>query len=120
MSEKTKYLLDESQMPKSWYNIQADLPKQLPAVLHPGTMEPISPQDLEPLFPMDLIMQEVSLEREIEIPQPVQDIYQRDLLRRYFLLRIDLRRLHYDLLLMDLFQRMLILHGELLIHRYLR
>ncbi|MBU3600631.1 TrpB-like pyridoxal phosphate-dependent enzyme [Polynucleobacter sp. 30F-ANTBAC] len=75
MSEKTKYLLDESQMPKSWYNIQADLPKQLPAVLHPGTMEPISPQDLEPLFPMDLIMQEVSLEREIEIPQPVQDIY---------------------------------------------
>lgn len=75
MSEKTKYLLDESQMPKSWYNIQADLPKALPAVLHPGTMKPVGPDDLAPLFPMELIMQEVTTEREIEIPEPVQDVY---------------------------------------------
>jgi len=75
MSEKTKYLLDESQMPKSWYNIQADLPKALPAVLHPGTMKPVGPDDLAPLFPMELIMQEVTTELEIEIPQPVQDVY---------------------------------------------
>ncbi|MEY3863913.1 MAG: Tryptophan synthase beta chain [Pseudomonadota bacterium] len=75
MSERTKYLLDESQMPKSWYNIQADLPKALPPVLHPGTMQPVGPDDLAPLFPMELILQEVSTERDIEIPQPVQDIY---------------------------------------------
>jgi tryptophan synthase beta chain len=75
MSEKTKYLLDESQMPKSWYNIQADLPKALPPVLHPGTMQPVGPDDLAPLFPMELILQEVSTERDIDIPQPVQDIY---------------------------------------------
>ena len=75
MSERTKYLLDETQMPKSWYNIQADLPKALPPVLHPGTMKPVGPDDLAPLFPMELILQEVSTERDIEIPQPVQDIY---------------------------------------------
>ncbi len=75
MSEKTKYLLDESQMPKSWYNIQADLPKALPAVLHPGTMKPVGPDDLAPLFPMELIKQEVTTEREIDIPEPVQDVY---------------------------------------------
>lgn len=75
MSERTKYLLDETQMPKSWYNIQADLPKALPPVLHPGTMKPVGPDDLAPLFPMELILQEVSTERDIEIPQPVQDVY---------------------------------------------
>lgn len=75
MSDKTKYLLDESEMPKHWYNIQADLPKALPAVLHPGTMKPVGPDDLAPLFPSDLILQEVSLEREIEIPEPVRDVY---------------------------------------------
>ncbi len=75
MSERTKYLLDESQMPKSWYNIQADLPKALPPVLNPGTMQPVSPDDLAPLFPMELILQEVSTERDIEITQPVQDVY---------------------------------------------
>jgi tryptophan synthase beta chain len=75
MSERTKYLLDESQMPKSWYNIQADLPKALPPVLNPGTMQPVSPDDLAPIFPMELILQEVSTERDIEIPQPVQDVY---------------------------------------------
>lgn len=75
MSMQTKYLLDESQMPKSWYNIQADLPQAMPAVLHPGTLQPIGPDDLAPLFPMALIQQEVTTEREIEIPEPVQDIY---------------------------------------------
>ena len=60
MSMQTKYLLNESQMPKFWYNIQADLPKPLPAVLHPGTLQPIGPADLAPLFPMELILQEVS------------------------------------------------------------
>ncbi len=72
---KVKYLLDESDMPKFWYNIAADLPRPLPAVLHPGTLQPIGPDDLAPLFPMALIMQEVSVERDIEIPQPVRDIY---------------------------------------------
>ena len=75
MTAVTKYLLEESQMPKSWYNIQADLPKALPPVLHPGTLEPIGPADLAPLFPMELILQEVSTEREIEIPEPVREIY---------------------------------------------
>ena len=75
MSSATKYLLEESQMPRAWYNIQADLPKALPPVLHPGTLQPVGPSDLAPLFPMELILQEVSQEREIEIPEPVREIY---------------------------------------------
>ncbi len=75
MSSQTKYLLDESQMPRFWYNIQADLPQPAPAVLHPGTLQPVGPDDLAPLFPMSLIMQEVSMEREIEIPEPVRDVF---------------------------------------------
>ena len=75
MNDTVKYLLDETDMPKFWYNIAADLPSPLPAVLHPGTLQPIGPDDLAPLFPMALIMQEVSTERDIEIPQPVRDIY---------------------------------------------
>ena len=75
MSDQIKYLLDESHLPKQWYNIQADLPEPAPPVLHPGTGEPIGPDDLAPLFPMDLIMQEVSQERYIDIPEPVRDIY---------------------------------------------
>jgi tryptophan synthase beta chain len=75
MSETVKYLLDESRIPTHWYNLAADLPKPLPAVLHPGTGQPIGPDDLAPLFPMSLIAQEVSTEREIEIPKPVRDIY---------------------------------------------
>ena len=67
-----KYYLPEDKLPKNWYNILADLPVPLPAVLHPGTKQPIGPGDLEPLFPMDLILQEVSTERYIEIPQPVR------------------------------------------------
>ncbi|MBY0466482.1 MAG: TrpB-like pyridoxal phosphate-dependent enzyme [Burkholderiales bacterium] len=76
MSQQTKYLLNEDQMPRFWYNIQADLPTPAPAVLHPGTMQPVCPDDLAPLFPMDLIMQEVSQEREIEIPEPVREVFQ--------------------------------------------
>ncbi|OKH54251.1 TrpB-like pyridoxal-phosphate dependent enzyme [Calothrix sp. HK-06] len=70
-----KYLLSENQMPDSWYNIQADLPEPMPPVLHPGTGKLITPSDLEPLFPMQLIEQEVSTERFIEIPEQVQSIY---------------------------------------------
>ncbi|MGA1600600.1 MAG: TrpB-like pyridoxal phosphate-dependent enzyme, partial [bacterium] len=75
MSDPVKYLLSEDQMPKSWYNIAADLPSMPPPPLHPGTHQPIGPDDLAPLFPMELILQEVSAEREIEIPEPVRDIY---------------------------------------------
>ena len=70
-----KYLLDESQMPTAWYNIIPDLPEPPPPPLHPGTHEPVGPEDLMPLFPMALIMQEVSQDRYIEIPGAVQDIY---------------------------------------------
>ena len=75
MSDTTKYLLDESRLPRFWYNIQADLPRALPPVLHPGTRQPVGPADLEPLFPMAVIQQEVSTEREIEIPEPVREVY---------------------------------------------
>ena len=75
MSDTIKYLLDEEHLPKTWYNIQADLPKPAPAVLHPGTHQPIGPADLAPLFPMELIRQEVSTEREIDIPEPVREVY---------------------------------------------
>jgi len=75
MSDSVKYLLDETRLPKTWYNIAADLPKPPPPVLHPGTGKPIGPDDLAPLFPMSLIQQEVSTERDIEIPTPVREIY---------------------------------------------
>jgi tryptophan synthase beta chain len=74
MSQK-KFLLEENKMPKNWYNIQADLPVPLPPPLHPGTKQPIGPADLEPLFPMELILQEVSTERYIQIPEPIRDVY---------------------------------------------
>ena len=70
-----KYTLSESQMPKAWYNIQADLPTPIPPVLNPGTGQPISPADLAPLFPEELIKQEVSRDRFIEIPTEVRSIY---------------------------------------------
>lgn len=75
MTDSIKYVLDETQIPKYWYNLMADLPKPPPPVLHPGTLKPLGPDDLAPLFPMSLIMQEVSAEREIEIPGPVRDVY---------------------------------------------
>jgi tryptophan synthase beta chain len=70
-----KYVLPEDRLPRAWYNIQADLPEPVPPVMHPGTGQPIGPDDLAPLFPMALIMQEVSQDREIEIPEEVLDIY---------------------------------------------
>ena len=75
MSDTKKYVLGEDRIPKAWYNLAADLPSPPPAVLHPGTGQPIGPGDLAPLFPMAVIMQEVSAERWIEIPDPVRDIY---------------------------------------------
>ena len=75
MGAKTKYLLPEKRIPEAWYNIQADLPQPLPPVIHPGTGEPIGPADLAPLFPMELIKQEVSQERWIAIPDEIRDIY---------------------------------------------
>lgn len=75
MSENVKYFLAEEKLPKFWYNIMADLPNPPAPVIHPGRMDPVTPDDLAPLFPMEVIMQEVSQEREIEIPQPVRDIY---------------------------------------------
>src|SRR3972149_4622753 len=76
MSEQTRFILNESDLPKFWYNINADSPVPPTPVLHPGTMEPVTPDFLSVLFPMDLIMQEVSTERYIEIPEPVREIYQ--------------------------------------------
>ena len=64
----TQYLLDASRMPTHGHTIAADLPSPTPAVLHPGTLQPIDPDGLAPLFPMELIMQEVSTEREVPIP----------------------------------------------------
>jgi tryptophan synthase beta chain len=72
---QTKFLLEESQLPRRWYNIRADMPTPPPPVLHPGTGQPIGPDDLAPLFPMALIGQEVSEEPEIEIPEHVLKIY---------------------------------------------
>lgn len=75
MDDTIKYLLSEDQLPKDWYNIQADLPTPAPPPLHPGTGQPLGPADLAPLFPMELIKQEVSTERAIAIPEEVRSIY---------------------------------------------
>lgn len=75
MSDQIKYLLDESAMPKDWYNLAADLPVPLPPVLHPGTLQPITGADLAPLFPMAIIQQEVSTERYIPIPEEVRQVF---------------------------------------------
>lgn len=73
--DTVKITLDESRIPKAWYNIAADLPVPLAPVIHPGTKQPIGPNDLAPLFPMELILQEVSTQREVPIPEPVRDVY---------------------------------------------
>ncbi len=72
---RTKVLLDEKDIPSKWYNIQADLKTPAPPVLHPSTKQPIGPHDLAPLFPMELIKQEVSRERWIAIPEEIREIY---------------------------------------------
>ncbi|MGF1596655.1 MAG: TrpB-like pyridoxal phosphate-dependent enzyme [Acidimicrobiales bacterium] len=75
MAKQTKILLDESEMPTRWYNVIPDLPSAPPPPLHPATGEPVGPDDLAPLFPMALILQEVSTDSYIDIPEEVQDVY---------------------------------------------
>jgi tryptophan synthase beta chain len=75
MTDPVKFTLNERDIPMHWYNIVADLPSPPPAVLHPGTKQPIGPDDLAPIFPRAVIEQEVSQTREIEIPGPVRDVY---------------------------------------------
>jgi tryptophan synthase beta chain len=70
-----QYNLPQSRIPQAWHNILPDLPKPLAPVLHPGTLKPIGPDDLAPLFPMGLILQEVSTEHAIEIPEEVRQVY---------------------------------------------
>jgi tryptophan synthase beta chain len=72
---RTKILLDESELPTRWYNVIPDLPSPPPPPLHPGTHEPVGPDDLAPLFPMALIEQEVTGERHVDIPGGVLDVY---------------------------------------------
>ncbi len=74
-SKHTKYFLSEDEMPRTWYNILADMPNPPAPPLHPGTKQPVTPDDLAPLFPMALIQQEVSTEHYIEIPDPVRQVY---------------------------------------------
>ena len=75
MAEKTKYVLDEDELPTQWYNVIPDLPEPPPPPLHPGTGEPVGPDDLAPLFPQALIAQEVTTERYVDIPEEVRDVY---------------------------------------------
>lgn len=75
MANEVKFLLNEHQIPHDWYNIVADAPFALTPGLNPGTKAPLSPADLLPLFPMEIIQQEVSTERHIHIPEPVRDVY---------------------------------------------
>ncbi len=75
MTDQTRYTLNETDIPRTWYNINADMPVPLAPVLNPQTMEPVTPDFLNVLFPMELIMQEVSTDRYIDIPEEVRDIY---------------------------------------------
>jgi len=73
--ERVKFVLDEPDIPTHWVNLMADLPGEAPPPLHPGTKQPAGPDDLTPIFPMGLILQEVSAEPEVEIPEPVREVY---------------------------------------------
>src|SRR5664279_4007692 len=75
MSDQTKFILNETDLPKFWYNINGDTPLAPTPVLNPITKEPVTADFLSVLFPMDLILQEISTERYIEIPEPVREIY---------------------------------------------
>ncbi|MBK7981065.1 MAG: TrpB-like pyridoxal phosphate-dependent enzyme [Ignavibacteriae bacterium] len=75
MDKQKKYLLDEKDIPTQWYNVQADMPNPMLPPLHPGTKQPVGPEDLAPIFPMELIKQEVTKERWIDIPDEVREIY---------------------------------------------
>ena len=70
-----KILLSESDLPRQWYNVQADLPQPMAPPLHPGTRQAIGPEALAPIFPMELIKQEATSERWIEVPDPVREAY---------------------------------------------
>lgn len=73
---ENQYLLSQNDLPTKWYNVAPDLPEPLPPTLHPKTLQPVGPADLEPLFPMELILQEVSQERYIDIPHEVREVLQ--------------------------------------------
>jgi len=73
--KRTKYELTEQEMPRKWYNIMADMPNKPAPPLHPGTRQPVGPDDLTPIFPMSLIEQEVSTDRWIDIPEEVLEVY---------------------------------------------
>ncbi|QKV78952.1 TrpB-like pyridoxal phosphate-dependent enzyme [Amycolatopsis sp. Hca4] len=75
MADQTKYVLDESDLPTQWYNVIPDLPEPPPPPLHPGTREPVGPDDLAPLFPQALIAQEVTTDRYVDIPEEVREVY---------------------------------------------
>src|SRR5512136_960799 len=75
MSEKIRFELGESDLPKQWYNIAADNPEPPTPVLNPQTLEPVTPDFLSVLFPMNLIEQEISQERYIDIPEPIREVY---------------------------------------------
>jgi tryptophan synthase beta chain len=75
ISSQTRFLLGEADLPKFWYNVNADSPVPPAPILHPGTKEPVTPDFLSVLFPMELILQEISTERYIEIPEEVREIY---------------------------------------------
>src|ERR1700687_5503318 len=79
MSDQTKYVLQESEMPKQWYNIQHDFATPLPPVINPGTGKPVGPEDFAPIFPMELIMQEVGVgpyaTDYVDIPDEIQEAY---------------------------------------------
>ena len=75
MTERTKIILDESEIPRQWYNVIPDLPTPPPPPLHPGALQPVGPEDLAPLFPMELILQEVATDSYIDIPADVLDVY---------------------------------------------
>jgi tryptophan synthase beta chain len=75
MSKPIQFLLRAEEMPTHWYNLLADFPEPLPPPLHPGTREPVTPDLMMAIFPANLVIQEMSPERTIEIPQEVRDVY---------------------------------------------
>jgi tryptophan synthase beta chain len=75
MSQTTRFLLSQADIPQQWYNLPADFPEPLPPPLHPGTRKPVTPDMMTPLFPENLVLQEMSQERWIEIPEPVREVY---------------------------------------------
>ena len=75
MSQATRFTLSQADIPTHWYNILADMPEPMPPPLHPGTKQPVTLEDMTAIFPENIVMQEMSPERRIEIPDEVRDIY---------------------------------------------